>query len=64
MRKEKRCTSRSTQSLRSFSWNARSAKENYVSVRLTWQEWPASPEGFEAMRREPHITNYFITEVP
>lgn len=38
--------------------------KNYASVRLTWQEWPTSSEGFEAMRREPHITHYFITQVP
>lgn len=35
----------------------------YEAVRLTWEEWPRSPEGFDAMRREENITEYFITEI-
>lgn len=35
---------------------------NYSKVRLSWDEWPPSPEGFSAKR--PQGTRTFITEVP
>ena len=38
--------------------------ETYAAVRLTWQEWPVSPLGWDALRREPLIKNYPLTEVP
>jgi len=38
--------------------------EIYTSVRLTWQTWPMSPFGWDAMRREEHITSYPLTETP
>ena len=36
----------------------------YEAVRLTRIEWPTSPAGFAALRREPFLTKYFITQVP
>jgi len=36
----------------------------YESIRLTWQEWPVSPEGWDANRTNDLITDYFITQVP
>jgi hypothetical protein len=37
---------------------------DYEAVRLTWQEWPMSPEGFYAGKNEQDTVNYFITVVP
>jgi hypothetical protein len=36
----------------------------YEAIRLTWQQWPVSPLGFEAMRTEELTENVFITQVP
>jgi hypothetical protein len=38
--------------------------KGYQSVRLTWQEWPRSPEGWDAMRDDEHVTDYFLAETP
>jgi hypothetical protein len=34
----------------------------YEAVRLTWQQWPVSLEGYEAKRGE--AVNYFLAETP
>ena len=34
----------------------------YEAVRLTWQQWPVSLEGYEAKREE--AVNYFLAEYP
>ncbi len=36
----------------------------YASVRLTWVEWPASPEGFDALKTSDHWKAYPIVTVP
>lgn len=36
----------------------------YESIRLTWQEWPASVEGWDAERKAEKTTDYFITQIP
>lgn len=36
----------------------------YEAIRLTWQEWPASPKAWDALRKESEITNHFITQIP
>lgn len=38
--------------------------ETYLAVRLAWQEWPASPLGWDALRHGSQIKNYPLTEVP
>ncbi|TSC78805.1 MAG: hypothetical protein G01um101425_964 [Candidatus Peregrinibacteria bacterium Gr01-1014_25] len=37
---------------------AREAEQGrtYDRVRVLWEEWPRSPEGFAALRREPYFT--------
>ena len=34
----------------------------YAAVRLTWQQWPVSLEGYEARREE--AVNYLLAETP
>jgi hypothetical protein len=36
----------------------------YESIRLTWQEWPTSPLGWEARRTKNDVTNYPIITIP
>ena len=36
----------------------------WMAVRLTWEEWPRSPEGFDALRKEPHLVRTFIVTYP
>ena len=36
----------------------------YESLRLTWQEWPKSPLGWDVERKEGQITNYPILTIP
>ena len=36
----------------------------FERIRLTWQAWPMSIRGWDALRREPLIKNYPLTEVP
>jgi hypothetical protein len=35
----------------------------YESIRLMWQTWPMSTDGWDALRREPFVTNYPLTEI-
>jgi len=36
----------------------------YESMRLSWHQWPASPEGFEALHLPEYTEVFPITEVP
>ena len=36
----------------------------YRAVRLTWQQWPRSPLGYEARKNPPDLLERVITEVP
>ena len=36
----------------------------FERVRLTWQAWPMSPKRWDALRRDPLVKNYPLTEVP
>lgn len=38
--------------------------ERYESVRLTWQEWPMSVEGWDARRTPEETTDYPIITIP
>ncbi|MBI3331858.1 hypothetical protein HYZ99_02755 [Candidatus Peregrinibacteria bacterium] len=35
----------------------------YDAVRLTWLSWPRSPEGYDALKHPPFLTEEFITQV-
>ena len=36
----------------------------HPSIRLTWQEWPADPKGWDAKRASEDTINHFITQIP
>ncbi len=36
----------------------------FERIRLTWQAWPMSIRAWDALRRDPLIKNYPLTEVP
>lgn len=36
----------------------------WKAVRLTWEEWPRSPEGFDALRQAPHLIRTPIVTYP
>lgn len=38
--------------------------QRYESIRLTWQEWPKSPKGWDAGRTEEEIIEYPIITIP
>lgn len=39
-------------------------EEQYESIRLTWQEWPMSIEGWDAGRTEEETVNFPIITIP
>lgn len=36
---------------------------SYTAVRIIQQQWPRSPEGFDALRKKPYMTSEVLTEV-
>lgn len=38
--------------------------DQYESVRLVWEQWPLSYEGYETHRREPFVHRKILIQVP
>lgn len=38
--------------------------KTYGPIRFEWWEWPISPEGYDALKREPFLKKTFVTDVP
>ena len=36
----------------------------YVAIRLTWEEWPPSPAGYEFLRRDPYMKRWPLAQIP
>lgn len=36
----------------------------WKKIRVSWQEWPLSTEGYEALRHAPFVTSTVLAEIP